>query len=481
MDKIKLYQRLPSGLRSILASVEGYRLKNLRYGGDASSLALEATNRERWSTQQWNEWQHFHLLQTLQNARHHVPYYRNYWDSCEARGDSRSWKVLENWPIVLKQDLRQHGAAFLALNRKKSKMIVESTSGTTGTPVRLWFGRSAKRQWYALYETRVRGWPGVTRQDRWGILGAKRVVSPKRRLPPFWVWNHGMHQLYMSTYHLAPWSAQYYLQAIQNHRLTYLLGFTNSLAYLAREAIALKITIPLKAVIANGERLSVQYRNIIGEAFQCTVRETYGSCEEVVGATECEHGRLHLWPDAGIFELLDSHMHPVAPGEIGKVVATGLLNMDMPLIRYDVGDLAEMESSTVTCACGRTLPIIKKLVGRSDDLIVLKDGRRLVQFDGIFDPTVPIKEGQIVQKALDRFVIRVVPDRGWSVKHGEKLAATLAERIGEVKVDVEIVQHIERTWAGKFRVIVIENENLDPNDTSATPTNIAYKQRDRRE
>ncbi len=453
---LSLYHALPGPLRNTVASLKGYQLKRWRYSRETDVWAREASERERWSQAQWHDWLQSRLPQILQQAVQSVPYYRDYWASQKGKAGPQAYLNLENWPILTKEVVRQHPRDFLSDDCDPRKMIHEHTSGTTGTPLDLWQTKSAARLWYAIYEARTRGWNGVSRHDRWGILGAQKVVSPQRRKPPFWVWNAALKQLYLSAAHLAPWSSLSYIDAIEKYRLRYLLGYTNSLAYLAHSVLETGRKVELKVVITNGEPLSDVQRKTIQEAFNCPVCETYGMSEIACGAAECEAGTMHIWPDVGIIEIVDDAGNPVPAGNAGRIVATGLINGEMPLIRYDTRDRGSVPAVPKPCPCGRQLPALEKIYGRYDDVIITKDGRRLVQFDGIFDSGLHIKEGQIIQKSLEQFLVKVVPAAGWTDKDADQLRLALTRRLGEATVTIEPTAFIERTWAGKFRVIVSE-------------------------
>ena len=453
---MKIYHALPAPLRSAAASWHGYRLRRWRYGCETDRLAAEARARENWSESEWRTWQSERIGALLRRAAEHVPFYRNHWRERRLAGDTASPERLENWPVLQKETLRRDSAAFVADDCDRGAMLCEHTSGTTGTPVDFWQSRDTSRLWYALYEARTRNWYGVSRHDRWGIVGAQRVVPLEAKSPPFWVWNAGLNQLYLSALHVAPWSSGAYLEAINKYRLKYLLGYTNSLAFLAQAAIEAKAKFNLAVVITNGEQLTPLQRRIMEEGFGCPVRETYGMSEAAAAAGECEAGRLHVWPDVGYMEILDDDYRAVPAGNPGRIITTGLLNFDMPLIRYDTRDTASLATDSLPCPCGRTLPVLADLFGRADDILVTKDGRRLVQIDGIFGSDLHIKEGQIVQKSYDTYLVRVVPSAGWSPADADKLRADLKQRVGEAEVIVEVVEHIERTWAGKFRIIISE-------------------------
>jgi phenylacetate-CoA ligase len=266
------------------------------------------------------------------------------------------------------------------------------------------------------------------------------------RQPPFWVWNAALNQLYMSSYHLAPDLIPYYLNALSHYRIRYLYGYSSSLYELAQAAIRLgSDDQKMEVVLTNAEPLFDYQRRAIEKAFGCPVRETYGMAEIAVAASECGHGGLHLWPDVGHTEVHD---------ETGDLLCTGLLNDDMPLIRYRVGDRVRPGGAEVSCACGRTLPQIAAIEGRLDDVLVTRDGRRIGRLDPVFKTELPVREAQIIQEAIDRIRIRYVPEDGFTNQTGELLTKRLQAHLGNVDVVLEALDRIPRTANGKFRAVV---------------------------
>jgi phenylacetate-CoA ligase len=335
-------------------------------------------------------------------------------------------------------------------------MLHERTSGTTGKPLDLWTSRATVQRRYALYEARRRVWNGVTRRDRWAMLGGQLVVPVSRRSPPFWVWNAGLRQLYMSSYHLAPDLLPAYLDALKRYRVRYLFGYSSSLYALALAAIrAGRDDLPMRVAIANAEPLMEHQREAIGRAFGCAVRETYGMAELVAGASECESGRLHMWPCMGHIEVLDGEQ-PAVGGQAGDLVCTSLLNADMPLVRYRVGDRGALADPRTQCPCGRTLPILMSVEGRADDVLYTRDGRRVGRLDPVFKSHLPICEAQIIQESLDQVRVRFVPVGDFDEADGRELTKHLRDRLGDVEVVLEPVAAIGRTAQGKFRAVVCE-------------------------
>src|SRR5690606_36357417 len=131
---------------------------------------------------------------------------------------------LQDWPVLAKQDVRDHGAELVARDAPGSRVVHEHTSGSTGTPLTIALDREAIREWYALMEARLRRWNGVTRQDRWAILGGQLVVRPGGD-GPFWVRNLAMRQLYLSALDISARNAPAYVEAMRRHGVRYLHGY----------------------------------------------------------------------------------------------------------------------------------------------------------------------------------------------------------------------------------------------------------------
>ena len=335
-------------------------------------------------------------------------------------------------------------------------MFCEHTSGTTGTPLTLWQSRETVRQWYALFEARWRRWYGLSRNDRWAILGGQLITPFEQKEPPFWIWNAAFRQLYLSAYHVAPRNSAAYVEALKKHRVKYLWTYSSSAHALAQFMLDQNLRPPeLKAVIVNAEPLYQHQREMIAKAFQCQVFETYGMSEMVCAASECLHGRLHLWPEAGIGEVLgDESDRPVESGIAGRLVSTGLLNPDMPLIRYEIGDRIVLAEPGARCPCGRALPILKSVEGRNDDVIVTPDGRRIGRLDPVFKANLPISEAQVIQDTIDHLCVRVVPAEGFGPAVESSIISALRERAEGMSVTVETVVFIPRSKNGKFKAVV---------------------------
>jgi phenylacetate-CoA ligase len=231
-------------------------------------------------------------------------------------------------------------------------------------------------------------------------------------------------------------------------------GYAVSYYILAKFILDQRIETPLlKALITTSEKLTPQMRSVMQEAYKCKVFEEYSTVENALFASECEHGRLHFSPDVAIVEILRPDGSPCEPGEVGEVVTTCLMKTYQPLVRFRLGDLAAWDPEP--CPCGRTMPVLKEVVGRIEDVVVGPDGRQLVRFHGIFVDQPHIEEGQIIQNAIDQIEVKIVPTPGFNENDSADIIARIHQRLGlQVKVNVKLVKEIPRTAAGKYKAVV---------------------------
>lgn len=442
---LSLYHRLPVRSRSLVASARGYYLSWWRYDRRTEELVEAALERDHWTRSEWEAWQDERLHYVLRRAAEQAPHYRRMWEERRQKGDRSSLEKLENWPILEKKILKERGKDFIADDCSQSKMYHDHTSGTTGTSLSIWLNRDTVKQWYALHEARCRRWYGMNRRDRWAMLGGQLVVPAQQKSAPFWVWNRGLNQLYMSAYHISPQTARDYLRALTTYNIKYILGYPSAIYSLAQEAVRSRPAgLQIETVVVNAEPLYDHQRSTIAEAFNCPVRETYGMAEIAAAASECEQGKLHLWPEAGIVEADGT--------ESSDLICTGLINDDMPLIRYRVGDRGRL--SHEECKCGRLLPVLDGIDGRCDDVLYTSDGRAVGRMDPVFKNDLPILEAQIIQESLHRIAVKYVRADGFHQNALRDLSDRIRDRLGDIQVELEEVTEIARTNNGKFRAVI---------------------------
>jgi phenylacetate-CoA ligase len=442
-----VYARSPLWLQNAGISIYGLKYRRERLGGAFGRYVEQYRAAETTSAGEFEERVSRVLQATLQKAAATVPYYRDKWASAG----------LHHIPITPKADLRDTPERFVSeeagpLNR----LCCYYTSGSTGTPIRVYCSANDHRRFIAAREARSFGWAGASVHMPRSMIGGRMILPRHDAPPPFYRRNWAERQVYFSAYHISREHADDYVAGFNRYRPQLLTGYANAHYQLARFMLdrGLKLDYRPRALVLSSEKLTPEMKDTIEAAFGARAYEEYGAVENCVLATECERGRLHVSPDFGIVEIVDDEGAPVPPGEIGRVICTGLANQTQPLIRYEIGDLASW--ATEPCPCGRSqFPVLEQLVGRMEDVIVGENGQAMVRFHGIFVNLTNVLEGQVIQEALDRIRVRVVTRDAFCEDDMRTIRARIAEeRLGKMTVEIERVAEIERTERGKFRAVI---------------------------
>jgi phenylacetate-CoA ligase len=183
------------------------------------------------------------------------------------------------------------------------------------------------------------------------------------------------------------------------------------------------------------------------------VTDFYASEESGQMATRCPHsGQYHVAVESVLMEVLRPDDTPAEPGEIGRIVVTSLYNYALPLIRYEQDDLAEMPIEP--CGCGRNLPTVKRILGRTRDMFVMPNGDRV--FFRLSPSTMlallPAIQCQAIQTVRDCVEIRYVWDGSDRVPDEAGLQAHIHKVIGPgIGLRIVQVDKIGRSPGGKFR------------------------------
>jgi phenylacetate-CoA ligase len=289
------------------------------------------------------------------------------------------------------------------------------------------------------------------------------------------VFNAPMNQLYLSANHISPASVRDYVAALDRYGITHMIAYASSAAVLAEQALgAGHRPMSVRVVLTNAEPVHPWQREVIDRGLGARVRECYGMAEMVAVATECDVGRLHYWPEAGWLEVFDDRDDvPLASGQdVGRYICSSLLNVDMPLIRYEVGDRGTAVDWTPDCSCGKRLPRIGAIEGRTNDLLYAPDGRRVYWLNPVFYG-LPVREAQVIQEAVDRLRVRFVPAAGFSSADEGVMRARLSDRMGRVDVVLEEVPRVPRTESGKFQAVVCRLPSATLSRVASPPSSLA--------
>jgi phenylacetate-CoA ligase len=457
MSKVtdKIYPFVPVWLQNIGISMYGYKWQKRRFGGVFDVEYKGYKEREFYTAEQWRDHQTIALRKMLVHAIENVPYYKEaYTKAGYTVEDFKKFELsdLSKLPFLEKNTLRQKGQSDLLATQLEPNGEFYGSSGSTGTPTQILFSTAMHQRWSAGFEARIRNWAGLSRFNARGMIGGRRVVPEGNAKPPYYRYNFIEKQVYYSAYHISTQTAKGYLEAMQKYKLDYMTGYAVGNFVLARFLKEQNLTYPLKAVITSSEKLTAEMRQVFMEVYGCKAYDSYSGVEACGLISECERGSLHISPDMGIFEFINSEGQPAKAGEMAEVVSTGLLNFDQPLIRYRIGDM--MKFSDKQCSCGRQMPVIEEIVGRLEDVVVGKDGREMVRFHGIFINLPNVIEGQIIQNGYDDFVINVATSSGITAEEQETILKKMESQLGEVKVTINQLSTIPRGPNGKFKAVI---------------------------
>jgi len=448
----QLYARLPVWAQHLAVTTYGVYWNRVRFGRGYARFVDGYRARDRFTSAQWTAYQTSKLRELVEVAITHVPYYRSTW-TARQKAAARAADLAEI-PLLEKEPMRADARAFVREDAT-AKPLVFHTSGSTGTPIASMWTWLEYRDALALREVRSANWAGVSFTRPRATFSGRIVEPDPHSTGPYYRFNLVERQAYLSAFHLRKETAQQYLDALRRHSIEWITGYAVSAYLLARFVVeqGLRVEAPLKAIVTTSEKVTPGMRATMEQAFGCPVFEEYSTVENAVFASDCEHHRLHVSPDAGIVELIRPDGSPAAPGEPGEVVATCLIRSYQPMIRFRLGDMAMWDPEP--CPCGRAMPVVKEVLGRVEDVIIGADGREMVRFHGIFTDQPHIREGQIVQETLTRIRVRVVPAPGYGAADTANVIARMRQRLGNgTEIVVETVPHLERTKAGKFQPVI---------------------------
>jgi phenylacetate-CoA ligase len=391
------------------------------------------------------------LKEVLRLAAERVPFYqRRFREAGFEPGDLKSLDDLKRLPILTKRDLREHFHELYDRHRAREAVLSQS-SGTTGEPAQFLLTREQTVMELA-YNWRFWLWAGYQPYAR---VAAFRHYTPKEG-EPISRYERSSNTLYFSVHDMYESRLSEYAEAFNRFRPWLVRGYPSSVCILANYALGHKLRLHRPhAILTASETLLPQHRQTIEEALGAPVFDWYGTNERILTACQCERrGEYHMNAEAGIAEFLDLNSDPTAPGEAKSLVLTGLVNTIMPLIRYDVRDLAV--PSTDRCPCGRGLPTIKQFLGRTDDILVTHEGKNItpVRFYTLFEKYPQVDQFQVVQLRPDYIEVRIVPTGNYDRDTHKRLAVDLARVAGRATLEIKRVEQVQITTLGKRRNVI---------------------------
>jgi len=428
------------------------------------SLLFQLEQSQWWDPERLQAAQFRQAAEVLRHARRTTPYYAERLSDIGWRyGQPLTADIWSELPLLRREDIQDAGERLhsRALPKGHGKTGAISTSGSTGKPVRVLTTDLTTAMWVAFtlrdyiwrrcdfsakfaairYDyNNTAGYPDGKQARSWGgAYGGALPTGPGAMLSittP--VANH------------VEWLAR--------QDANYLITYPSNLEAILRHCQAENIRLPeMREVQTMSELLKPSVRELCQEVWGVPLTDMYTCQEAGYIALQC-HGHTHYHAQAEnlIVEVLNDDGSTTAPGETGKVVVTHLHNFASPLIRYDIGDFAEVGEP---CPCGRGLPVFNRIDGRARGMITLPNGDQFWPFfsNRKFGEIAPIRQYQIVQKTLDNLEIRLVVEQNLSTEQEDKMRTLLTERLGHpFTMSFSYFDEIPRSTSGKFEDFKLE-------------------------
>lgn len=409
------------------------------------------------------QWQRKERIETIQlvslrallsHAYQHVPYYNKVFRQLKMKpSEIGSVEDLKKLPVLKRTQVATMPTELRAQNFP-TNLLPYQTSGTTSTPV----------QFYRDLNDYAWGTAAMLRGFRWAgfkLWSKKAMIWNFRRNElqdiRFKFFNLLARRLAISVFQFSQPTMGLISSALRSYDPQFIIGYSSALYLLAKYCLdkGLEMARP-KAIFSTSSKLLPGQRRAVEEAFCCEVYDWYASREMLTIASECSHhSGLHVASDHVVLEFVKEGEH-VAPGEEGRILVTNLHNYAMPFIRYDIGDVGK--PSRDSCVCGRGLPLMESVEGRTYEIFVTSDGSftTLRDFDTFFED-IPVREFQVIQNSPDEIYVRVVKDIGYAQRHTAFIENNL-KWAGKAKIVVEIVDSIPFERSGKKKYLISKVE-----------------------
>lgn len=407
-----------------------------------------------WSREQINAFQAERLKQLVSNVYQHVPYYRELMNQLRIKPDEiSSVHDLQRFPFLTKQLIKKNTEALKADSNPQLQRF--NTGGSTGEPLIFYIGKERISHDVAAKWRATRWWDvdiGDPEIVVWGSpveLGSQDYV---RAIRDFFLRTHLIPAFEMSQENLDK-----FIEQIRSIRPAMLFGYPSSLSLIAshaeRKCVALN-QLGVKVAFVTSERLYDEQRTIIEQVFGCPVANGYGGRDAGFIAHQCPHGGMHITAEDVILEIVGKNDEVLPAGEVGEVVVTHLATSEFPFIRYRTGDVAAIDHQP--CACGRGLPLLSELQGRTTDFIVAQDGTVMhgLSLIYILRDTPGIELFQVIQESKNKVTVSIVPGDRYHNENNIEIIRQFKQRLGQgVDVIVNLVENIETEGSGKYRYI----------------------------
>jgi phenylacetate-CoA ligase len=409
---------------------------------------IASARRSRWASSRLCEQQDRGVRHLVRHASDSSPFYRDLLDRAKVSPDEIQGAAdLPRLPLMRKEDLPLETAPpGREPAARRNQTVIVRTSGSSGTPLAVRYTRRDATElnvsWLRpLFAHGIRPW-----HRRFEITGPHNFPGPLSGHERFGLWRRRCVSVFDEP--------REWLAAARTTPGDYLWGYSGSLKLFARYLLdGGHEAPPFRAVFGVSDLVDPRCRDAVRQAFGTPLVDVYGAAEAGCIAWECATcDGYHVNTDTVVVEVLDGD-RPAPPGVAGRVVVTNLLSFAMPIIRYELGDVAVM--SKRTARCGRGLPLMDVVEGRANAFVRLPSGRLLspMFFFGVMKPFESgLRAWRVIQESAERLSVLVVAAPAGA--ETATLAETIRRLAGEpVHVSVVAVDALPPETSGKTRAV----------------------------
>lgn len=391
----------------------------------------------------------------FRHAHSRIPFFRRRFEKAGIDVMSASGAdMLSSLPLLEKEDIRCHATDML-WREAPGGLIESSTGGSSGQP--LVFHLDRRRQAYdQAARMRAHRWFRVEVGDRELYLwGSPIEVGRADRLKRI---RDGLsnHRL-LDAFNMTPRRMDAYLDVLERYRPASLFGYPSSLTLLVEYARSRgrEVRLPgLRAIFVTGEVCYAYNRESLSTFFNVPIADGYGSREAGFIAHECPEGSLHITAENVVVEIVEDG-RVVPQGESGEIVVTHLDAYAMPFIRYRTGDVGRLLPGR--CSCGRGLPLMDVVHGRTTDFLHFPDGCTKHALSVIYPLRAMqgVRQFRVVQHEDYSVTVDVVRDDRHQRITREAVAQGVRSALGDrIDLRVRMVKQIETSASGKYRYVI---------------------------
>lgn len=408
-----------------------------------------------WTEKNIQQLQISRLKQLISYCSENVPYYKKLLqEKGLTEGDFKHISDLQKLPFLTKTLIRNN---IEELKSKKAKDLARfNTGGSSGEPLIFYIGNERVSHDVAA-KWRATQWWDVDIGDKelviWGSpieLGSQDYVRLIR--------DKLLRTKLLPAFEMSEDKIAGFISEIKRFKAKMLFGYPSSISLIAGYAKKHNVTLnqlEIKVVFVTSERLYDAQREVISSVFSCPVANGYGGRDAGFIAHQCPEGGMHITAEDIIVEIIDAEGNVLPHGQSGEVVVTHLATKDFPFIRYKTGDVAIL--SDKQCSCGRGLPLIEEIQGRTTDFIIAKDGTIMhgLALIYVLRDLQGMENFKITQENINNTTVQLITNESYDRLNDQEIISEFKQRLGQtVAIKIEHVNKIAAEKSGKFRYVV---------------------------